>query len=133
MGTLNKVMIVGRLGKDPEMRYTQGGQGVCSLSVATDSKWTDKAGEKHEKTEWHRVKAWGKIAESASQYLTKGRLIYVEGRIETSEYTDKSGVKRWSTEIVASELHFLDSRPDGVRTASVPRATAPEPMQDIPF
>ena len=94
MGSLNKAMIIGRLGKDPEVRYTQGGQAVASFSVATDHKWTNKNGEKQEKTEWHRIKAWGKLAELAGEYLSKGRQVYVEGRIETSEDTDKEGVKK---------------------------------------
>ena len=109
MGSLNKALIIGRLGKDPEVRYTQGGQAVASFSVATDSKWTTKSGEKQEKTEWHRIKAWGKLAELAGEYLAKGRQVYIEGRIETSEYTDKEGVKKYSTEIVANEIQFLDS------------------------
>lgn len=113
MGSLNKAMIIGRLGKDPEVRYTQGGQAVASFSVATDSKWTNKSGEKQEKTEWHRIKAWGKLAELCGEYLAKGRQVYVEGRIETSEYTDKEGVKKYSTEIVAQEIQFLDSGKGG--------------------
>ena len=113
MGSLNKVQIIGRLGKDPEIRYTQGGQAVASFSVATDSKWTNKSGEKQEKTEWHRVKAWGKLGELAGEYLAKGRQVYVEGRLETSEYTDKEGVKKYSTEIVANDIQFLDSKGEG--------------------
>ncbi|HVO29272.1 MAG TPA: single-stranded DNA-binding protein [bacterium] len=113
MGSLNKAMIIGRLGKDPEVRYTQGGQAVASFSVATDHKWTNKSGEKQEKTEWHRIKAWGKLAELAGEYLSKGRQVYVEGRIETSEYTDKDGVKKYSTEINAQEIQFLDSKGEG--------------------
>src|SRR4051812_34391256 len=113
MGSLNKAMIIGRLGKDPEVRYTQGGQAVASFSVATDHKWTNKSGEKQEKTEWHRIKAWGKLAELAGEYLSKGRQVYVEGRIETSEYTDKEGVKKYSTEINAQEIQFLDSGKGG--------------------
>ena len=113
MGSLNKALIIGRLGKDPEVRYTQGGQAVASFSVATDSKWTNKSGEKQEKTEWHRIKAWGKLAELAGEYLAKGRQVYVEGRIETSEYTDKEGVKKYSTEIVADVIQFLDSKGGG--------------------
>ena len=121
MGSLNKVQIIGRLGKDPEIRYTQGGQAVASFSVATDSKWTNKAGEKQEKTEWHRVKAWGKLGELAGEYLAKGRQVYVEGRLETSEYTDKEGVKKYSTEIVANDIQFLDSKGAGVE-GGAPRA-----------
>src|SRR6478736_3719896 len=113
MGSLNKAMIIGRLGRDPEVRYTQGGQAVASFSVATDHKWTNKSGEKQEKTEWHRIKAWGKLAELCAEYLSKGRQVYIEGRIETSEYTDKDGVKKYSTEINAQEVQFLDSKGAG--------------------
>jgi single-strand DNA-binding protein len=118
MGSLNKAMIIGRLGKDPEVRYTQGGQAVASFSVATDHKWTNKNGEKQEKTEWHRIKAWGKLAELAGEYLSTGRQVYVEGRIETSEYTDKEGVKKFSTEINAQEIQFLDSKGGGAEGGS---------------
>lgn len=155
MGSLNKVQIIGRLGKDPEIRYTQGGQAVASFSVATDSKWTNKAGEKQEKTEWHRVKAWGKLGELAGEYLAKGRQVYVEGRLETSEYTDKEGVKKYSTEIVANDIQFLDSKGAGGEGGGGPRGggsrggssggpsggesgggrgeSGPPPEDDIPF
>lgn len=127
MGSLNKVMIVGRLGKDPEVRHTQGGQSVCSFSVATDSRWTTKEGEKQGKTEWHRVKAWSKLGDLAAQYLAQGSQVYVEGRLETYEYTDKDGVKRSSTEIRASDIQFLGGRKETARPAA-------EPIQDgIPF
>lgn len=149
MGSLNKAMIIGRLGKDPEVRYTQGGQAVATFSVATDHKWTNKSGEKQEKTEWHRIKAWGKLAELAGEYLAKGRQVYIEGRIETSEYTDKDGVKKYSTEINAQEIQFLDSKGDGAsrgpRSSGGPRgggdegggpsrgSAEPPPEDDIPF
>lgn len=148
MGSLNKVMIIGRLGKDPEVRYTQGGQAVASLSVATDSRWTNKSGERQEKTEWHRVKAWGKLAELAGEYLAKGRQVYVEGRLETSEYTDKEGVKKYSTEIIAQEIQFLDGkggegggRRGGGSGGGAPSgesgggrgSSEPPPDDDIPF
>lgn len=137
MGSLNKVMIVGRLGRDPEVRYTPGGQTVCSFSVATDAKWTNKAGEKQEKTEWHRVKAWAKLAEIVAQYLGKGSQVYVEGRLETSEYTDKQGVKKYSTEVIASDVQFLGSKGDGAgRGSSVPLGSTgagESPQDDVPF
>ena len=135
MGSLNKVMLVGRLGKDPETRYTVSGMAVCSFSMATDQKWTDKAGVKQEKTEWHRVKAWSKLAELCQQYLSKGRQVYVEGRLETNEWTDKAGVKRYTTEIVADEVVFLDGKRDGApRDASVPPPAAGREEHDgIPF
>lgn len=135
MGSLNKVMIVGRLGKDPEIRYTQSGTSVCTFSMATDLKWTDKAGVKQEKTEWHRVKAWSKLADLAAQFLAKGRQAYVEGRLETREWTDKDGVKRYTTEIVADQIVFLDGKRDGAPRdagASLP-ASQPAEHDGIPF
>jgi single-strand DNA-binding protein len=131
MGSVNKVTLVGRLGKDPEMRFTASGQGVCSFTMATDSRWTDKAGVKQEKTEWHRVKAWGRTGEIAAQFLKKGSEVYIEGRIETKEYTDKDGVRKWSTEIVANELVLLGSKPRDEGHASVTHTE--EPQSDIPF
>jgi len=135
MGSMNKVMLIGRLGKDPEVRYTPSGQNVASISVATDFKWTDKAGEKKEKTEWHRVKAWGKLGDLVAQYLGKGHQVCVEGRLETSEYTDKAGVKKYSTEIVADEIVFLTPKGEGAaRSTSTPMGVPREAQQDeIPF
>ena len=140
MGKLNKAMIIGRLGRDPEVRYTQGGQAVANFSIATDERWTDKSGEKNERTEWHKIVAWGRQAELAGEYLKKGRQVYVEGRLQTREYEDKEGVRRWSTEVVAQELQFLDSRGAGGQqdavSASVAAQPAAEPApaeDDIPF
>src|SRR5690349_17436404 len=105
---INKVIIVGNLGADPEVRYTGGGTAVCSLSVATSEQWTDKqSGEKQERTEWHRVKLFGKLAEIAGEYLKKGRQVYVEGSLRTDKYTDKDGVERYSTDIIANEMQML--------------------------
>jgi single-strand DNA-binding protein len=105
---INKVIIVGNLGADPEVRYTGGGTPVCSLSVATSEQWTDKqSGERQERTEWHRVKLFGKLAEIAGEYLKKGRQVYIEGSLRTDKYTDKNGVERYSTDIVASDMQML--------------------------
>jgi single-strand DNA-binding protein len=105
---INKVIIVGNLGADPEVRYTGGGTPVCSLSVATSEQWTDKqSGERQERTEWHRVKLFGKLAEIAGEYLKKGRQVYIEGSLRTDKYTDKSGVERYSTDIIASDMQML--------------------------
>lgn len=117
MGSLNLVQLIGRLGRDPEVRHTQGGQAVASFSIATDHKWTSKSGEKQEKTEWHRVKAWGKLGEIVGKYLAKGSQVYVSGRLETSEYTDKDGVRKFSTEVNAQEVQFLDSKGGEKRSA----------------
>ena len=109
MSSVNKVIIIGRLGQDPDVKSTQSGQSVCNLSVATDESWTDKSGTKQEKTEWHRVVVWGRTAELCGEYLTKGRLVYVEGRLETREWADKDNNRRFSTEIKADRVQFLDS------------------------
>jgi single-strand DNA-binding protein len=109
---VNKVILVGRLGRDPEIRYTQGGQAVANFTVATNERWLGKDGERQERTEWHRIVVWGKQAETCSEYLSKGRQVYLEGRLQTREWEDKDGNKRWTTEIVATTVQFLGSRGD---------------------
>ena len=105
---INKVILVGNLGADPEVRYTAGGTAIASLSVATSEQWTDKqSGQKQERTEWHRVKLFGRLAEIAGEYLKKGRQVYVEGSLRTDKYTDKQGVERYTTDIIASDLQML--------------------------
>lgn len=104
---VNKVLLIGRLGKDPEVRYTTTGGSVATFSIATNENWTDKNGQKQERTEWHRIVAWGKLGEICGQYLSKGREAFVEGRLQTREWTDKDGNKRYTTEIVASNVQFL--------------------------
>lgn len=106
---VNKVILVGRLGADPEMKFTATGTGVCRLSVATSESWTDKDGQKKDRTEWHRVIAWAKLAQICGEYLKKGRQVYVEGRLQTRSWEDKTGNKRYSTEIVANTVQFLGS------------------------
>lgn len=106
-GGVNKVILLGRLGADPDMRYTPSGQGVCELRLATNESWTDKNGQRQERTEWHRIVIWGKRAEICSKYLSKGREVYVEGRIQTRNYDDKDGNKRYITEIIASDVQFI--------------------------
>ncbi|MCU0592071.1 MAG: single-stranded DNA-binding protein [Desulfobacterales bacterium] len=114
MAGINKVIIIGRLGNDPEVRYTPSGAAVAKFSVATSEEWKDKnTGEKKERTEWHRITVWGKLGEICGEYLSKGRQVYVEGRLQTSSYDDKDGVKRYSTEIVASDVQFLGSKESG--------------------
>ncbi len=110
---VNKVILVGNLGANPEMRTTQGGQKVANLRLATTERWTDKNGQKQEQTEWHRVVVFGKLAEICGQYLTKGRQIYVEGRIQTRQWQDQQGQKRYSTEVVAQGMQMLGNRTDG--------------------
>jgi len=105
---INKVIIVGNLGADPEIRYTTSGTAITSLSIATSESWTDKqSGEKQERTEWHRVKLFGKLAEIAGEYLKKGRQVYIEGSLRTDKYTDKSGVEKYSTDIIANDMQML--------------------------
>lgn len=107
MSSLNKVFLIGRLGTDPEVKHTASGVAVASLSVATDESYTSKDGQKVEKTEWHRVVAWGKQAEFCGNYLAKGRLIYVEGKLETRKWQDQAGVERYTTEVNASRVLAL--------------------------
>jgi single-strand DNA-binding protein len=111
--SVNKVILVGRLGRDPETRFTGGGQAVANFSVATDESYKDKNGERQKRTEWHKIVVWGKLAEIAQQYLKKGSLIFIEGRIQSREWQDKEGQKRTSFEIVASNFRMLGGRADG--------------------
>ncbi len=106
-GGVNKVILIGNLGADPELRYTPGGQAVCDLRLATNESWMDKQGQKQERTEWHRVVMWGKPAEVCKQYLTKGQKVYIEGRLQTRSWDDKEGHKRYSTEIIGTDFMFL--------------------------
>ena len=113
MSSVNKVTLIGRLGADPEVRYTQGGQPVASLRMATSENWTDRDGQRKERTEWHSITVWGKQAELCGQYLAKGRQVYVEGRLQTREYTDREGVNRKAVDIVANQVVFLGGRGEG--------------------
>ena len=140
MASLNKVIIIGRIGKDPEVRHTQSGQSVASFSVATDESYKDQSGQKVEKTEWHRITAWGKQAEFIGNYLGKGRLVYIEGKIETRKWTDNNGQERYTTEIKADRVQALDQRPDaqqhaGQQSTGQPPAqyNANNDMDDVPF
>lgn len=113
MSSVNKVILIGNLGANPELRNTSGGTSVCELRIATNETWKDQSGAMQTRTEWHRVVVWGRQAESVSRYLTKGRSVYVEGRIQTREWTDKEGVKRYTTEIIASNVVFLQGGQGG--------------------
>ncbi|MEP7276988.1 MAG: single-stranded DNA-binding protein [Betaproteobacteria bacterium] len=110
MASVNKVILLGNLGRDPETRYTTGGDAVTNLNIATSEQWKDKGGEKQERTEWHRVVLFGRQAEVAGEYLKKGRSVYIEGRLQTRKYTDKDGVEKYSTEIVADRMQLLGGR-----------------------
>lgn len=109
---VNKVFVLGRLGGDPEVRYTPSGAAVANFNMATNESWTDKEGQKQERTEWHRIVVWGKLGELCGQYLTKGRQAFVEGRIQTRDWTDKEGNKRYTTEIIAQNVQFLGGAGD---------------------
>lgn len=111
---INKVILVGNLGADPEVRYTAGGSAITSIRIATSESWKDKqTGEQQERTEWHRIKFFGRLAEIAGEYLKKGRQVYVEGRLQTDKYTDKDGVERYTTDIIANEMQMLGGNAEG--------------------
>jgi single-strand DNA-binding protein len=137
--SLNKVMLIGNLGKDPEVRFTPGGQAVAKFPLATSEVWNDAEGQRKERTEWHNIVAWAKLAETCGQYLTKGRQVFVEGSIRTRQYDDKDGNRRYMTEIIAQRVQFLGGRAaEGGRTAAAPEeppaggASSAED-DDIPF
>ena len=134
MASVNKVIIVGNLGKDPETRYAPSGDAVTNITVATTETWKDKAtGEKREATEWHRVVFFGKLAEIAGQYLKKGSQVYLEGKLKTRKWQDKDGADRYTTEINADELKMLGGKGDGQQDGqAAPRQSAPAPRQQAP-
>jgi len=111
---INKVILVGNLGNDPEVRYAQSGAAITTISVATAESWKDKDGNPQERTEWHRVKFFGRLAEIAGEYLKKGSQVYLEGQLRTEKYTDKSGVEKYSTDIIANEMQMLGGKPGGM-------------------
>lgn len=135
MASLNKAQILGNCGRDPEIRYLSNGTAVCNLTVATSRKWKDKtSGDMQEETEWHKVNLFDRLAEIAGEYVKKGKPVYIEGRLKTRKYTDKDGVEKYSTEIIATELVLLGDREGGearaprpapARPAAAPRAPAP--------
>ncbi|MBI4124701.1 MAG: single-stranded DNA-binding protein [Deltaproteobacteria bacterium] len=138
MASVNKVILVGNLGADPEKRYMGSGQAVCNLRMATSERWTDKQGNKQERTEWHRVVVYGPQAENCEKYLSKGRQVYVEGSIRTRQWEDQEKKTRYTTEVIAQRVQFLGGAPGGARqtgsaeTESFPEAASPEPAQNQP-
>ena len=124
MASVNKVILIGNLGKDPETRYMPNGDAVTTITLATTDTWKDKNGEKQEKTEWHRVVFYRKLAEIAGEYLKKGRPVYVEGRLETRKWTDKQGVERYTTQIIADNMQML-----GTKTSNDHSDYRPEPQE----
>lgn len=132
-GSFNSATVVGNLGADPEVRFTQSGQAVCSFSVATSERWKAADGTQNERTEWHRIVAWGKLAEVCGEYLAKGKKALVQGRLQTREWEDKEGIRRFTTEIVANTVTFL-SPADGARRAQREQAEDNAPTEeDVPF
>jgi single-strand DNA-binding protein len=145
MASVNKVILLGNLGRDPEIRYTTGGDAVGNLNIATTEKWKDKNGEKQERTEWHRVTLWGRQAELAGEYLKKGSSVYIEGSLQTRKWTDKDGVEKYTTEIRADRMQFVNTgggggerqqqdRPQQQRQQQQPRQKNDADFDDdIPF
>lgn len=130
MASVNKVILIGNLGADPEKRFTGSGAAVTTFNIATTERWNDKQGQKQEDTQWHRIVVWGKQAENCAQYLSKGRPVYIEGRLQTRQWDDKDGNKRYTTEIVAQRVQFLGSRKDG--GAQTGESAAPMPTDSNP-
>jgi len=135
--SLNKVMIIGRLGNDPELKTLTSGSSVCNFNLATSERWNDKEGQKQERTEWHRIVAWGKQAELCGKYLAKGRQVYIEGKLQTRSWEDQQGQKKYTTEIIANSVQFLGSQQQASQQAPAPNDFGPEPSfeasEDIPF
>ena len=140
MASVNKVILVGNLGRDPEVRYTPQGTAVANFTMATTDRWNDPSGEKKERTEWHRIVVWGKQAEIAAEYLKKGRQVYVEGSLQTREWTDKEGNKRYTTEVRAQRFQMLgrpdDRQPVAAARGPIEEVAEPDPgfgEDDVPF
>jgi single-strand DNA-binding protein len=133
-GTVNKVILVGRLGADPELKYTPSGRAIANFSMATNESWKDRDGNPQEKTEWHRVTAWGKLAEIIGEWLKKGSSVYIEGKLQTRSYDDSNGVKRYITEVVAGSLEMLgNGRKEENQYSEEPESGIPPEEDDLPF
>ena len=133
MATLNKVQLIGNLGRNPEVRFTPNGTAVCAVSLATTNAWKDKAGERVEQTEWHRVVFFERLAEVVGEYLKKGSSIYIEGRLQTRKWQDRDGVERYTTEIVADELQMLGSKLEDAKRGDAPHDAEPPSEGDVPL
>ena len=131
----NKVILLGRLGADPQLRYTPSGRANASFNMATNASWKDQDGNQQERTDWHRITAWGKIAEVMGEWLKKGSYVYIEGRIQTRSYEDDNGVKKYITGVVATDMEMLGRRDEGGGKTDVPEQETPpaEPEDDLPF
>jgi single-strand DNA-binding protein len=128
--SVNKVILVGRLGRDPESRFTSSGQQVCNFTLATDESFKDRAGERQKRTEWHRIVLWGRLAEISQQYLKRGTLVYIEGRLQTRQWDDRSGNKRTTTEIVANVMRILSPRGETAGTGAPAEAAMGADMEE---
>ena len=128
--SVNKAILIGNLGKDPELKYTTSGKAVCNFSLATSERWKDKSDEKQEKTTWHNIVAWGKQAEIIKEFLTKGNQVYIEGRIENRSYDDKDGNKKYISEVVVQSLQFVGGK---ATTPTTKNKEAQPPDDDLPF
>lgn len=137
MASINKAILIGNLGADPELRYTTSGKSVATFNIATSEQWTDKDGQKNEKTEWHRIVAWGRLGEICGEYLHKGSPVYIEGKIQTRSWEDRDGNKRYTTEIVALTMQMLGSARGAGTQSSSDRYPQEEPVSipedEIPF
>ena len=144
-GSVNKVILVGRLGKDPETRFTPSGKAVTNFSMATSESWKDAGGERQERTEWHKIQMWGPLAETAAKLLSKGKLVYVEGRLQTRSWDDKDGSKRYTTEIIANQMQILSDKwdnsekpnnpekPESLESPNNHGGLSPDDLDQIPF
>jgi single-strand DNA-binding protein len=138
-GTVNKVILVGRLGADPQLKYTPSGRANVNFNLATNAVWKDQEGNQQEKTDWHRVSAWGKLAEIMGEWLKKGSYVYIEGRLQTRSYEDSNGVKKYITEVVATDLEMLGKKGEGAPAEAPsseempPQENPQEGGEDLPF
>jgi len=131
MASVNKAILIGNLGKDPELRYTPAGRAVATFSIATTEQWRDKEGQKQENTTWHNIVCWGRQAEIANEYLAKGKPVYIEGRIQNRSYDDKDGVKKYISEIVVQRLQLLGFKSDQSGSSKSSQGAPPEPPPEV--
>ena len=133
MAGINKAILIGHLGADPEVRYTQSGQCVCNFNIATSERWKDKEGNQQDRTEWHRIVVWGKLGELCKEYLSKGRQAFIEGRIQTRQWEDKEGNKRYTTEIVAQNVQFLGGPGQSAASQGISQGAPQAPPAETPL
>ena len=133
-GTVNRVTLIGRLGADPQLRYTPSGKASATFNLATNASWKDQEGQQQERTDWHRIVAWGRLAEVMGEWLKKGSMVYLEGRLQTRNYDDANGVKKYITEVVVNDMEMLGNKGESNSTGSAfPEEPQPSPPSDLPF